>query len=645
MEQALDVPYLHVQISAASSLQDAEQRFRSQLFDIVLWSTTGNVADSISFQRLAEGCALPPTILVVRADMRDSLVESENLARLVEQRVIRDYVFEDEMPILLRSIRRIAAEEKSLASNPVSAPNRLEPTSLLRAVLEACPMAIIGVSATGKVLSWSPGAQQIFGWTENEVLGKSLPTVPEGSEHEFGMLLEAQLLGISQQGSDVVRWTKSHDLISLQLWTAPLRDSDGRIDGKISILADMSNTQRAQQGHSDLVPAEHDVREQVHSTDHFRELLETAPDAIIETDADGNIVLLNAATEQIFGYARSELLGRSVDLLVPSELRGQHPHHRSAYAHCPVRRPMGSGLHLSGQRKDGTRFPVEISLSPVKDGNGLGVSAVIRDVTERQRAEDRFRDLQTRLTAELSSANRELELRSREAENANRLKSEFLASISHELRTPLHTIIGFSELLAEQLEGPLNEKQARFANHIHRDSLHLLELINDILDLSKIEAGKLDLHLEVFDAADAVSEVINSMSSAADAKNIVVTFEPRRPLMLRADRVRLKQILLNLLSNAVKFTPKQGAVSVECLVEDDLVRFHVIDTGLGIPKEEQQAIFDKFHQVGSTTNGVREGTGLGLAITRHLVERHGGSIEVESEPGVGSRFSFSLPPS
>jgi PAS domain S-box-containing protein len=517
------------------------------------------------------------------------------------------------------------------------------PQSAWSAIFDASPLAIIGLNEQGDVLFWNPAAEQMFGWTAAEVIGNPLPTIPEGSEHEFQAILDSQLLNISQQGRSVVRRRKDGSYIRLKLWTAPLRDALGRIQGKVSMLADMTETYRAEQERAQLVTSERDAREQARSMDRFRELLEAAPDAIIEIDAGGKIVLVNAATEQMFGYARSELLGQPVDLLVPHDLRHRHAQHRHAYAQAPIRRPMGTGLHLRAQRKDGSKFPVEISLSPVKSADGFRVSAIIRDVTDRRKAENDFRDMQNRFASELSAANCELELRTREAEEANRLKSEFLASISHELRTPLHTIIGFSELLGEQLEGSLNDKQKRFVNHIHKDSLHLLELINDILDLSKIEAGKLSLNLETFDACSAVSEAVNSIAPAAEAKGITLEVQPGPTLQVHADRVRLRQILLNLFSNAVKFTPAQGSIRIECSQYGGFGRFCVTDTGLGIPKQDQEAIFDKFHQVGSTTKGVREGTGLGLAITKHLVEQHGGSIEVESELGQGSRFSFTLP--
>jgi PAS domain S-box-containing protein len=375
----------------------------------------------------------------------------------------------------------------------------------------------------------------------------------------------------------------------------------------------------------------------------FSHLIEAAPDAILEVDRDGIIVLMNATTERLFGYTRDELCGRNVDILVPDEVRARHAHHRANYSAHPLTRPMGSGLRLQGQRKDGTRFPVEISLSPFESENGFRIGAIIRDVTERVQAEEHIRALQARYTEELTAANRQLEIRNREVEAANQLKSEFLASMSHELRTPLHTIIGFAELLSEGMEGPLTEKQLRFVRHILTDGHHLLELINDILDLSKIESGHLELKLEYFDWTQALAEVLATIRPQAVARGVALA-SPKAPTQrLYADRVRFKEILYNLLSNAVKFTPSGGRVWVETGSDENTLSLTVRDTGVGIPAEQLTRIFDKFYQTGITTKGIREGTGLGLTITKYLVERHGGTITVESTPGDGSAFTVRLP--
>ena len=373
------------------------------------------------------------------------------------------------------------------------------------------------------------------------------------------------------------------------------------------------------------------------------ELLEAAPDAIMQVDETGRIVLVNRVVEGMFGYTREELLGKPVEILIPEELRGAHAARRHEYRQQPATRPMGAGLSLSGVRKDGSRFPVEISLSPSQSEEGFLVTAIVRDITGRRHAEEKLRQLQESYMHELTATNRELELRNREIERADRLKSEFLASMSHELRTPLHTVIGFSELLAEELEGPLNEKQKRFVDHIHRDANHLLELINDILDLSKIEAGRLELRAEPFDLGEVVEESLASFRGLALAKSITIERELPPNLVLEADRLRFKQIVVNLLSNAMKFTPEGGSVRIRARLAPEDVLVSVEDTGVGIPKEAHAAIFDKFYQIGETTKGVREGTGLGLAITKRLVEEHGGRIELESEPGKGSRFTFSVP--
>ena len=263
--------------------------------------------------------------------------------------------------------------------------------------------------------------------------------------------------------------------------------------------------------------------------------------------------------------------------------------------------------------------------------------------TALQRAHAELEHRVQERTTQLAAANKELDLRNREVERATKLKSKFLASMSHELRTPLNAIVGFSDLLAEQTAGELNEKQKRFVNHIKQGSAHLLQLINDILDLSKIEAGQLELRSERFQINEALPEVLSTIRPLAMAKQITVRHTLESDLAVYADRVRFKQILYNLLSNAVKFTPKDGGISIECAGDGEFISISVTDTGIGIRPEDQGIIFEEFRQVEGSRDSTQEGTGLGLAITKRLVEQQGGKISLTSEPGKGSRFTFTLP--
>jgi signal transduction histidine kinase/CheY-like chemotaxis protein len=265
-----------------------------------------------------------------------------------------------------------------------------------------------------------------------------------------------------------------------------------------------------------------------------------------------------------------------------------------------------------------------------------------RDTALRQ-ARDELEQRVLERTTQLAVANKELDLRNREVERATQLKSKFLASMSHELRTPLNAIVGFSDLLAEQTAGPLNDKQNRFVHHIKQGSAHLLQLINDILDLSKIEAGQLEFHCEPFQIAEALPEVLSTIRPLAMAKHITVQEKIESDLGVFADRVRFKQILYNLLSNAVKFTPKDGRIDIECHENGGAVCVSVADTGIGIRPEDQKLVFEEFRQVEVSKGSTQEGTGLGLAITKRLVEQQGGKISLESELGKGSRFSVTLP--
>jgi PAS domain S-box-containing protein len=500
---------------------------------------------------------------------------------------------------------------------------------LLGPLLEASPYGIVCIDSTGKVRVWSRAMEELSGWLRHEAIGRRPPVE-----------LQLPLQGTARE---IELSRKDGAAIDVEVRTAAWRDGQGKSMGILAILSDVTERRAGERKLRIMMAQVGQELTEARADRRFRELLEAAPDAIMEVDKDGHIVLLNVVTEKMFGYSRDELLGRPMEVLLPKELRGAHVKHRSDYYENPSTRPMGTGIKLLAQRQDGSQFPVEISLSPVKSDDGFRVTAIIRDISEREQAEERLRTIQERYTRELADTNRELELRNLEIERANRLKSEFLASMSHELRTPLHTVIGFSELLGEEIEGPLNEKQKRFVGHIHQDSLHLLELINDILDLSKIEAGRLELRREPFEVAVAIEEVMGSIRAQGSAKSIRLTTDVAVPNALEADRVRFKQVLYNLLSNAVKFTPQGGKIHVEAGVDEGFLQVSVTDTGIGIEKDQHASVFNKFYQVGATTKGVKEGTGLGLAITKHLVEQHGGHIALTSEPGNGSCFTFTLP--
>ena len=239
---------------------------------------------------------------------------------------------------------------------------------------------------------------------------------------------------------------------------------------------------------------------------------------------------------------------------------------------------------------------------------------------------------------------REIEDKGRQIEAANRHKSEFLANMSHELRTPLNAIIGFSEVLGERMFGELNEKQAEYTDDILSSGRHLLSLINDILDLSKVEAGRMELELTQFDLPMAIDNALTLIRERASRHGIKLHQSVDERLgEFTGDERKIKQILLNLLSNAVKFTPEGGRVDVDALHADGAVEISVSDTGIGIATEDHEAIFEEFRQVGTDYAHKREGTGLGLTLTRKFVELHGGKIWVESKVGKGSRFTFTLP--
>jgi PAS domain S-box-containing protein len=370
----------------------------------------------------------------------------------------------------------------------------------------------------------------------------------------------------------------------------------------------------------------------------YRQLIDTAPDAMVVVGADSRIRFVNLQTEAMFGYERRELLGGSLDVLIPDRFRKTHFRHVERFISNPTLRPMGSGLELFGRRKDGSELPIEVSLSPLQTDQGMTVSASIRDISERKRIEAEIQLEQQRRSTELGEA-RAL------AEAASAAKSEFLSSMSHELRTPLNAILGFAQLLVRDQRDPLSARHKQRAEHILKGGEHLLRLINDILDLSRIEAGGVSISTEPVDVVEVLDEVERTLQSLAQRYQIELErfAMPRELPLVSADRTRLLQIVMNLGSNAVKYNRPFGKVVFEVSApEEDKVRICVRDTGIGVPRDKQSSLFQPFQRAGQETGPI-EGTGIGLVITKRLAHMMGGDVGFESEPGRGSAFWVTLP--
>jgi PAS domain S-box-containing protein len=345
----------------------------------------------------------------------------------------------------------------------------------------------------------------------------------------------------------------------------------------------------------------------------FVALVEAAPDAMVCIAADGRIVLVNAQAERLFGYQRAELIGQPVEILVPDAARAVHPGHRAAYAADPRHRPMGEGLPLAGRRRDASTFPAEISLSAIDTGEGILVTAAIRDVTAR--------------------------LRVRDLERSSQSLESFIYSVSHDLRAPLRALSGYSGILLEEYGGVLGEEGRGYAERIVAVSAQMGQLIDYLLQLSRV--SRAELRLQPVDLGAEAAQIAEDLQRQEPRRRVCFTIE--KPVQALADRQLIRTVLQNLLDNAWKFTSGRDDAAIEfgtAPSEDAAVCCYVRDNGAGFDSAYAGKLFQPFQRLHAARDF--PGTGTGLASVRQIVERHGGRVWAESAVGAGATFYFTL---
>ena len=471
-------------------------------------------------------------------------------------------------------------------------------------------MAVVDL-VSGNILECNQTLADVIGRSKEEITGNSFLELYAQESIEAAQQTSSTFV----ETGEVVRQERTlrradGSTIDVLLQATPMHDASGRIVASRSTWRDVTKQKEAERALASQEAL-------------YRTLIEAAPQVIWVADADGQVALLNKAWHEFSGRTDEESLGtRWAEALHPEDVPDVLAKWERAYTH---------GETYSGecrfQAKDGSYQTFIFIGTPVRDNSGaiinwVGINTNIADRVQAEIALQEAKDA---------------------AEYANRAKSEFLATMSHELRTPLNAIIGFSEILRDEIVGTVNDEQKELVIDIHTSGNHLLAMINDILDLSKIEAGKMDLQLENFSVKEAVTEVNTIVNALANQKQIQLTLEFNQDISIEADKIKFKQILYNLLSNAIKFTDEGGEVTTKFEATNSALLGSVTDTGVGISRQDREKLFQPFTQLDASSTRAQSGTGLGLALTNRLIQLHGGKIWVESEINEGSTFSFTFP--
>lgn len=476
------------------------------------------------------------------------------------------------------------------------------PADIVSEILNASPDATIISDGQGTISVVNQAAGQLFGYAPGELVGEpveillpeAMRQAHEGLRNSYHNAPRARPM---VSGLDIQGRRKDGSLFRAEIALNPIETEDGLIVTSTIRCRDVADDSEA----------------------YFRTLLESAPDAMIIIDDRGKIAIVNAQAEAMFGYRRNEMLGQPVEDLLPKRLREKHVHHREGFAKKPSLRPMGVGLDLAARRRDGSEFPVEISLSPVMSANGRFVSSVIRDVTARKLMED-----------DIIAARQE-------AERANKANSAFLAAASHDLRQPVQALSLLNGALRRTVK---DERALEMIEHQQNSLTAMTNLLNSLLDISRLDAGVVTPELEQFPIKRLIDRLSPEFARQAHHGELEFTWSASNAV-INSDPNLLAEIIQNFVSNAIRYTDK-GSIRLECIDSEGYCRVQVSDTGIGIAADQLEEIFREFHQC-KAPGASKEGFGLGLAIVKRLADLLELTVDVESNIGAGSCFSVSIP--